>query len=138
MLSNFGLKQLIKTPTSVTCDTPTIIDHILTNSHGKISQSGVIDYGISDHNMIFCTRKITKIKTGIQRIISSRSFKNYLAELLEEALKDLDFPNYENFNDIDSAYTDFILKLTKIIDKIAPMKQSKIKNNTRELFDREV
>ena len=66
-LSNFGLNQIIKAPTRITCETSTLIDHILTNSHEKISQSGVIDCGLSDHNVIFCTRKINKIKTGIRK-----------------------------------------------------------------------
>ena len=137
-LSNFGLNQIIKTPTRVTCETSTLIDHILTNSHEKISQSGVIDCGLSDHNVIFCTRKITKIKTGDQKIINSRSLKNYSPEIFEEALKDLDFPNYENFIDIDIAYTDFTDKLKNLIDKLAPMKQTKIKNNNQEWFDGEI
>ena len=137
-LSNFGLNQIIKTPTRITCETSTLIDHILTNSHEKISQSGVIDCGLSDHNVIFCTRKITKIKTGDQKIINSRSLKNYSPEIFEEALKDLDFPNYENFIDIDIAYTDFTDKLKNLIDKLAPMKQTKIKNNNQEWFDGEI
>ena len=137
-LTNFGLKQLIKTPTRVTRDTTTLIDHILTNSEEKISQSGVIDSGISDHSIIFCTRKIIKPKTGDQKIIQFRSFKNYSAELFEEALKDIDFPNYEHFSDIDAAYSDFIFKLTGVIDRMAPMRQSKIKNYTQEWFDEEV
>ena len=58
---------------------------------------GVIDSGISDHNIVFCTRKITKEKTGDQRITQFRSYKNYSAELFEEALKDINFPNYDNF-----------------------------------------
>ena len=98
-LSDFGLKQIIKSPTRITCESSTLIDHIVTNMHEKISQSGVIDIGISDHNLIFCTRKIVKSKPGIQKYINFRCFKNYSAEIFEEGLKDLDFPNYENFND---------------------------------------
>ena len=113
-LSNFGLNQLIRSPTRVTTETSTLIDHVLVNSPEKISQFGVIDSGISDHNIVFCTRKITKEKTGDQRT------------------------NYDNFSDIDIAYSDFIFKLTEVIDKMAPMKQSKIKNNTQEWFDEEV
>ena len=137
-LSDFGLKQLIKSPTRITSESSTLIDHIITNVHEKISQSGVIDIGISYHNIIFCTRKIVKIKPGIQKYINFRSFKNYSAETFEEALKDLDFPNYANFNDVNSAYSDFITKVTKVIDKVAPSKQSRIKNNTQEWFDSEI
>ena len=52
------LKELITCPTRVTCNTSTLIDHILTKSTKKIFQSGVIDSGISDHPLIFCTRKV--------------------------------------------------------------------------------
>ena len=54
--SSFSLKQLISSPTRITCSSSTIIDHILTNTTNNISQSGVIDLGISDHNVIFFTR----------------------------------------------------------------------------------
>ena len=36
------------------------IDLILVSDIEKSSQSGVIDIGISDHSLIFCTRKQTK------------------------------------------------------------------------------
>ena len=48
-----SLKQLITCPTRVTCCTSTLIDHILTNSTEKFFQSGIIDSGISDHQLIF-------------------------------------------------------------------------------------
>ena len=45
------------TPTRVTDQSATLIDHILTKSPDKVSQSGVIDLGFSDHDLIYCTRK---------------------------------------------------------------------------------
>ena len=59
-----GLKQLIQSPTRVTCSTSTLIDHILTSAPSRVSQKGVINVGVSDHQLIFCTRKIFKTKTG--------------------------------------------------------------------------
>ena len=41
------LKQLIQSPTRVTCSTTTLIDHILTSA--LVSQKGVINAGVSDH-----------------------------------------------------------------------------------------
>ena len=120
-ISNFGLTQLIMNPTRVTCEASTLIDHILVNSDEKISQYGVIDIGISDHQMIYCTRKLFRNKTGVEKYIKSRSLKNYSVDVYESALKDLDFPNYETFTDIDLAYSDFIQKLTDVIDNIAPL-----------------
>ena len=58
----FGLKQLIKSPTRVTPNTSTLINQILTNTHEKITQCGLINIGLFDHQMIFCTRKIKKEK----------------------------------------------------------------------------
>ena len=44
-----SLKQLITCPTRITCNTSSLIDHILTDSSEKIFQSGIIDCGMSDH-----------------------------------------------------------------------------------------
>ena len=71
-----GLTQIIKNATRITETTSNLLDHILTNSIDKISQSGIIDVGISDHQLIFCTRKITKAKTGEKKFIKIRSIKN--------------------------------------------------------------
>ena len=45
----YSLKQLIKCPTRLTCNTSSLIDHILTNSTETISQSSITDSGISNH-----------------------------------------------------------------------------------------
>ena len=60
----FGLKQLIEVPTCVTCSSSIIIDHILASFPNKVSQQGVIDIGLSGHQIIYCTRKIFRIKRG--------------------------------------------------------------------------
>ena len=59
-----SLKLLIKSPNRVTCSTSTLIDHILASFPSRVSQKGVIDVGISDHQLIICTRKISRLKTG--------------------------------------------------------------------------
>ena len=76
--SALGLKQLIKHPTRITCHTSTLIDHIITNCEEKVTQSGVINTSLSDHQLIFCTWKIKRVKTNNHKQISFRSLKNYL------------------------------------------------------------
>ena len=72
-----GLKQLIKSTTRVTCSTSTLIDHILASFPSRVSQKGVINIGISDHQLIFCTRNISRLKTeGIHKYLNFLSFKN--------------------------------------------------------------
>ena len=55
-----------------------------------------------------------------------------------EKLQKVFFSNYECFSCIDAAYTDFLNKLKKVVNKIAPSKEIRIKNNTQEWFDREI
>ena len=76
-----GLKQLIQSPTRVTCSTSTLIDHILTSAPSRVSQKGVINVGVSDHQLIFCTRKISRIKTGgAHKFLNFCSLKNYTVD----------------------------------------------------------
>ena len=134
-----GLKQLIQSPTRVTCSTSTLIDHILTSAPSRVSQKGVINVGVSDHQLIFCTRKISRIKTGgDHKYLNFCSLKNYTADYYKETLKQVDFPNYENFGDVNEAYSNFFQKLMTVIDKIAPYKSKQVKGNTQKWFDGEM
>ena len=131
----FNLKQLISCPTRITCSSSTIIDHILASYPDRVSQKGIIDIGISDHQLIFCTRKTLKTKTASHKQISFRSLKNYSTVTYEEALKKVKFPNYENFININEAYSNFIQKLTSVTDEIAPCKTKRVKDNSKEWVD---
>ena len=50
------------------------------SDHKNVFQSGVISVGLSDHILIYCTRKITKVKTYIHKTVRVRSLKNYTKE----------------------------------------------------------
>ena len=58
----FSLKQLITCPRRVTCNTFSLIDYIFTNFTEKIFQSGINDYGMSDHQLFFYIRKVKRAK----------------------------------------------------------------------------
>ena len=61
------IKWLKTTNTSLTrvaCSTSTLIDHILTGVPSRVSQKGVTNVGVFDHQLICFTKKISKIKTG--------------------------------------------------------------------------
>ena len=104
----------------------------------KVSQTGVIDIGISDHQLIYCTRKVNRQKTGKHKEITIRSLKNYTPESFREALGNDPFPNYEEYTDINTAYNDFVTRLQTTINDIAPLKSIRIKNTTPEWFDGEI
>ncbi len=69
-LNNY--KQIITTPTRATENTANILDHIICNRDDKISHSGVIETGISDHFMTYCTRKHQRHRIGKHKTIKVR------------------------------------------------------------------
>ena len=88
--------------------------------------------GVSDQQLIFCTRKISRIKTGgAHKYLNFRSLKNYAADDYKEALQQADFPNFENFRDVNEAYSNLFQKLMTAIDKISPYKSKRVKGNTQ-------
>ena len=109
--SIYGFKQLINCPTRITCNTSTLIDHILTNAQDNISQPGVINTAISDHNMIYCTRKIRKTKYNKHKELTFRSLRNYSVDIYKQALERASFPKHDNFHNTDIAYNDFMNRL---------------------------
>ena len=116
-----GLSQLIVSPTRITQNTATLLDHVLTNCADKVFQVGTLDIGLSDHQIIYCTRKKVKAKIYAKTYIKLRSLKNYSTELLLEKLKALNF-DFGIFNDdVNIAYADLISKLNAVIDEIAPI-----------------
>ena len=51
---------------------------------------------------------------------------------------EISFPDYSKFKDINDAYSDFIGRITSVIDEIAPMKEIHIKSNSQDWFDFEI
>ena len=82
-----GLKQLLTLPTRITKNSTSLLDHVLTNSADRVSQFGVVDTGLSDHQLIYCTRKITRTKSNVHKYIKTRSLKNYSQTLFLDKLK---------------------------------------------------
>ena len=116
----------------------TISDHILASYPERVTQCGVKDISLSDHELIYCTRKISRIKRGSHKQIKFRSFEHYTVDLFEQELFKLNFPNYRNLNDINEAYNDFIQKIMNVVDKVAPLKERRVKQNSQEWFDGEI
>lgn len=68
IFDTYGLSQLIREPTRVSSDSNTLIDLCITNSPEKVTKSGVIHLGISDHSLIFLTRKAHQDRNGPRTI----------------------------------------------------------------------
>ena len=106
-------------PTRITGNTSTLIDHILTNGQNNISQSGVINIAISDHNMIHCTRRISK--DTIQSIYFC-SLRNYPVDVYKQTLERVLFPNQKSFDNFDLALSDIVNRLNCLVNAICSLK----------------
>ena len=130
----FGLKQLIENPTQITCSSSSIIDHILASFPDRVTQQGIVNVGLSDHQLIYCKRKIIRKKRDDQKQIKFCSFKNYTIDGYEKALVEINFPEYKHFDNVNDVYSNFIQKLMEVIDKVAPVKNKIIKKEFLRIF----
>ena len=72
----YGISQLNTAPTRVTPAPKTLIDLCNTNSPEKVTNSGVIQLGISDHSLVFMTRKVLRDR-NCPRTVEIRQFKHF-------------------------------------------------------------
>ena len=93
---------------------------------------------MSDHQLIFCRRKVKRDKFNRHNNVFLRSLKHYTVNVFLEELQKISFSNYERFSCIDVAYHNFLNKLMKVVNEIVPSKGIRIKNNTQEWLDREI
>ena len=117
------MKELISISTRVTSKTATLIDHVLTNSSQKLIKCSVIELVISDHDLVYCKKKIPSLKLNKHNDISIRSMKNYTKEKFLELLIKTDFPDYTTFTCLNKGYRDFIFKVKEVIDLLCPSKK---------------
>ena len=135
---SYSLQQLILVPTRIAENTAALFDHVLTNSPHKITQSGVIELNLSDHELIYCMRKTTRFKSNKHNELNIRSMKKYTIENFVEHLNKIDFQNYKTYSCINMAYLDFITKLIDVVDSLCPTIKITVKGNTKPWFDSEV
>ena len=86
----------------------------------------------------FFPRKIYRIRRGIHKHFKFWSFKHYSADLFEETVTSIIFPNYPNFNDATETYDDFIQKIVVAFDKISPIKKRGISHKCQEWFGNKI
>ena len=131
VLNLFHLKNLIKEPTrfpSFSC-----LDHILCDNTNKMCQSGTICIGMSDHILIYCSRKVVKKQINHHNVIKIRSLKNYSAEYLLNA----DWSGVYCSN-VDQAWGIFKIVFSNILDSVAPVKEIRLKGRTEPWINNDI
>ena len=90
------------------------------------------------HQLVFSTRKVKRAKFSEHNNAFLRSFKLCTVKVYTEESQKFNLSNYECFSSTDAECTDFLNKSVKVVNETAPSKEVRIKNNTREWFDREI
>ena len=67
----FSLHQLIKVQTRTTCNSTTIIDHILPSFPDRLTQQGIIDVGLPDQQLNFVEEIFLGLKETRTNILNS-------------------------------------------------------------------
>ena len=132
------LHQLIMEPTRTPEHTKTLIDHIRTNSPEKVIQTGVIETRLSDHELIYCSMKVSLLKLNEHYEISFRSMKSYSDEIFKGKLRSIKFPDYSNHICVNDAYQDFFIKFLSTVDSVLPIRTLRVKSNIKPWFDIDV
>ena len=79
-----------------------------------------------------------RIKRYCHRQIKLNSFIKYTVDSYEKSPIEINLSEYGNFDNLNVFYSNFIKKLMEFIDKVAPMKNKRIQNNSQEWFAREI
>ena len=115
----YGLSQLITEPTRVTLASKTLIDLCITNSPKKVSNSGAIHLGISDHKVHhdrFCPRTI-----------EMRQFKHFQKNKFLSDLEQMPWSNVDLCSDPNDMWHEWKKKMfVSCMDKHAPRKLKRI------------
>ena len=92
------------------------------NSPDKVNESGIIDLGLSEHDLIYCTRKTSLPKRHKHEVFVC-SLKKYSAKKFLEILREIVFPNYLTYTCVNDAYSEFIYRFVEAINFIPPSKK---------------
>ena len=126
----YNFYQIIDNPTRVTTTTSTTLDHILCNVKENVCQKGTLDLGISDHMVIYCTRKVVKGIVNVNNIVKVRSMKNYDQETFVDMLGNVNWKCVLDVCDVNLAWYKFKGIIDQIINQIAPEKTVRVKSKT--------
>ena len=134
-----SLTQLIQSPTRVTSSSATIIDLILVTDQERIVNSGVAKSSISDHDIIFLTRKIKKPVIGCHNSIRLRSLKHYNKDaLINSLINNHNLSKVFDCQDVDEALDVFNSAFLLSLDMVAPIKKVRIKQRTEKWINDDI
>ena len=126
MIKRLRLTQLYNAPSRVTNTTKSCIDHILTNHKEFYRNCNAMDPGLSDHQLIFVSRKKAQHKRTIKHI-KCRNFRHFDALKFQADVECIDWSSIYECTDVNVCAHLFRLYLIDICDKHAPYRLLKLR-----------
>ena len=120
-LDLFNLSQIINDSTRVSAKSSSTIDLILVSDTDKVSQSSYIDLGISDHCLIFCTRKVIKNVFNKHNMVKIRSMRDYSREAFQINLSNADWNSVMTSDNVIGAWSNFKTLFLSIVNNMSPI-----------------
>lgn len=123
----YSFYSLINIPTRIVKNATTAIDIIVTNCN-MIDSSGVIEYNVSDHLLLYSVKKHVKVK-DIKVKSKVRTFRNYDLELIKVSLAPYNWGRfYASFN-VDDAWDELYRQILINANFFAPFVESFVRSN---------
>ena len=136
-MTQFGLKQYISEPTRYNKQgTHSIIDLIFSNSN-HIYKAGVCNYNLSDHELVYITKKKTTPKP-LKTTFLGRTYKCYDKQRFQSALLRYDWNNFYTLNSADEAWDILLNVIETNLNLMCPIKEIKIKKVKEEWLTNEL
>ena len=135
----FSFKQLVEEPTRVTLTTSSIIDHIATTCARNIVKSGVHEFSMSDHYMVYCIPKFNGAVEKDHKMIKTRKMKNFNEDAF---LADVSGICWEQMltetDDINTLVNNWSNLFSLIIDKHAPITEMRVSEKYCPWIDKDL
>ena len=123
---NLLLSQVITVPTRVTETTMTIIDHVCTNNLDLYARSGCVDPDLSDHMMVFTSRKQAHRSKG-KKTMFIRNYRKLDPMHFCMDINNIDWSNVYEARDVNEAVNCFNSDFLNVINNHMPFKKCRVR-----------
>ena len=107
------------------------VDHFLSSDIELYEVHGIVPYYMSDHYLIFCSRKKFKQKSDKMDIVA-RNYNKYDPDKLAADLAMCDWGTVYSASDVDCAWNNFVSIFEGLLDIHAPWQQMSVPTNSPE------
>ena len=123
ILELYQLTQLIKDPTRITKSTQSLLDVCITSTPEKVTYSGILHLGISDHSLIYAIRKLnSRPNNGSQGFVEIRNLKKFNAQCFLNDLYTIPWAELDSKRNVDEMWECWKALFVQVLDKHAPIR----------------